>query len=130
MSFTIAADGNGNVSLRATQTACNKNSLRECINLVHTYTTGKTSLRSLIGTWGTANPNIGTWRLYFRYSIMPAGDGHDWDSGYNLYYDGASDFTQWKTDRQNDAINEINGYWNQSGEYFAGYANGPNWAKQ
>ena len=43
MVFTIAADGNGNVSLSETQTACNRNSLRECINLVNTYTTGKTS---------------------------------------------------------------------------------------
>ena len=71
MVFTIGTDGNGYVSLSASQTSSSTGSLLACINLVNTYTTGKTSLRSLIGTWGSSasviyyNNGIGfTYRVY------------------------------------------------------------------
>jgi hypothetical protein len=52
MTFTIGTDANGNVSLYAAQSASGTTSLLATINKVNTYTSGKTSLRSLIGTWG------------------------------------------------------------------------------
>jgi hypothetical protein len=58
MSFTIGTDANGNVSLYAAQSASGTTSLLATINKVNTYTSGKTSLRSLIGTWGQSAPVI------------------------------------------------------------------------
>ena len=58
MVFTIGTNANGYVSLSAAQNACNRDSLLGCINLINTYTTTRTGLRSLIGTWGVPTPSI------------------------------------------------------------------------
>lgn len=88
------------------------------------------------------NPDIGNWRFiagWVNNDFVKAGDvDNTW------FYDGTVDFTQWRTDREQDEINALNDNanfyeqrWNSwvSGSVLTFYtiriqlSNGPNWYK-